>query len=122
MLDVSGSNYLELRSKRVKSLWQSREVLVLVSIVVVFVCCSTPAAILGVLYSVKLDGHLAFQVASIFCKTLKKGSNQVFRAIANNLELLNFALNFYIFCLCRYNHGIMSKFWGKFHNNSFFLG
>lgn len=86
-----------------KSLWQSREVLVLVSIVVVFVCCSTPAAILGVLYSVKLDGHLAFQVASIFCKTLKKGSNQVFRAIANNLELLNFALNFYIFCLCRYN-------------------
>ena len=83
-----------------KSLWQSREVLVLVSIVVVFVCCSTPAAILGVLYSVKLDGHLAFQVASIFCK---QGSNQVFRAIANNLELLNFALNFYIFCLCRYN-------------------
>ena len=28
-----------------------------------------------------------------FCK--------VFRAVANNLELLNFALNFYIYCLCR---------------------
>ena len=25
---------------------------------------------------------------------------QVFRAVANNLELLNFALNFYIYCLC----------------------
>ena len=27
--------------------------------------------------------------------------SQVFRAVANNLELLNFALNFYIYCLCR---------------------
>ena len=26
---------------------------------------------------------------------------QIFRALANNLELLNFALNFYIYCLCR---------------------
>ena len=29
-------------------------------------------------------------------------SFQVFQAVANNLELLNFALNFYVFCLCRY--------------------
>ena len=27
---------------------------------------------------------------------------QIFRALANNLELLNFALNFYIYCLCRF--------------------
>ena len=60
-------------------------VVVLISIIVLFVCCTTPAAVLSVLYSVKLDQHLGFQI---------------FRAIANNLELLNFALNFYIYCLC----------------------
>jgi len=60
-------------------------VLVLISIVVLFVCCTTPAAILSILYSVKLNNNLGFQV---------------FRALANNLELLNFALNFYIYCLC----------------------
>lgn len=60
-------------------------VLVLISIIVLFVCCTTPAAILSILFSVKLDHHLGFQI---------------FRAIANNLELLNFALNFYIYCLC----------------------
>ena len=27
---------------------------------------------------------------------------KVFRAVANNLEYLNFAINFYVFCLCRY--------------------
>ena len=60
-------------------------VLVLISIIVLFVCCTTPAAILSILFSVKLDHHLGFQI---------------FRAVANNLELLNFALNFYIYCLC----------------------
>ena len=37
-------------------------VLVLISIVVLFVCCTTPAAVLSVLYSVKLNDHLGFQV------------------------------------------------------------
>ena len=37
-------------------------VLVLISIVVLFVCCTTPAAVLSVLYSVKLNVHLGFQV------------------------------------------------------------
>ena len=60
-------------------------VLVLISIVILFVCCTTPAAILSILISPSLDKHLGFQT---------------FRAIANNLELLNFALNFYIYCLC----------------------
>ena len=60
-------------------------VLVLISIVVLFVCCTTPAAILSIIFSVTLKKHLGFQI---------------FRAIANNLELLNFALNFYIYCLC----------------------
>ena len=76
------------RIKKPKVLQNSEQrmlVLVLISIVVLFVCCTTPAAILSVLFSVKLDHHLGFQI---------------FRACANNLELLNFALNFYIYCLC----------------------
>jgi hypothetical protein len=60
-------------------------VVVLISIVVLFVCCTTPAAVLSILYSAKLNRHLGFQI---------------FRAVANNLELVNFALNFYIYCLC----------------------
>ena len=54
-------------------------------LVVLFVCCTTPAAVLSIMISPSLDLHLGFQT---------------FRAIANNLELLNFALNFYIYCLC----------------------
>ena len=81
-------------------------VLVLISIVVLFVCCTTPAAVLSVLYSVKLNDHLGFQVSRHpfiinFVHDFKLLSPQVFRAVANNLELLNFALNFYIYCLCR---------------------
>ena len=75
-------------STRRRSLQSPEErmlVIVLISIVVLFVCCTTPAAVLSILYSVKFDQHLGFQV---------------FRAVANNLELLNFALNFYIYCLC----------------------
>ena len=60
-------------------------VLVLISIVVLFVCCTTPAAVLSILYTARLNRHLGFQI---------------FRAVANNLELVNFALNFYIYCLC----------------------
>ena len=76
------------RTSRRKSLQSPEErmlVMVLISIVILFVCCTTPAAILSILISPSLDKHLGFQT---------------FRAIANNLELLNFALNFYIYCLC----------------------
>ena len=68
---------------------QSKEervlVLVLISIVLLFVCCTTPAAILSIIFSVSLQNSF---------------SSQIFRAIANNLELLNFALNFHIHCFC----------------------
>ena len=76
-----------LRPKRLSYQGSEERVLVvlLVSLVILFVCCTTPAAVLSILYSVKLNQHLGFQV---------------FRAVANNLELLNFALNFYIYCLC----------------------
>lgn len=76
------------RTSRRKSLQSPEErmlVMVLISIVVLFVCCTTPAAVLSIMISPSLDLHLGFQT---------------FRAIANNLELLNFALNFYIYCLC----------------------
>ena len=73
------------KNKVLQNSEQRMLVLVLISIIVLFVCCTTPAAILSVLFSVKLDHHLGFQI---------------FRACANNLELLNFALNFYIYCLC----------------------
>ena len=100
------------RRRRVRALQSTEErmlVLVLISIVVLFVCCTTPAAVLSVLYSVKLNDHLGFQVSQQtyiqfiinFVHDFKLLSPQVFRAVANNLELLNFALNFYIYCLCR---------------------
>ena len=100
--------------KALQSTEERMLVLVLISIVVLFVCCTTPAAVLSVLYSVKLDDHLGFQVGrtqSLHTCNRKVGffgiqqlftiPPQIFRAIANNLELLNFALNFYIYCLCR---------------------
>ena len=84
-----GSSGRQKASRRKPRSLQNAEermlVVVLISIVVLFVCCTTPAAVLSILYSVKFDQHLGFQV---------------FRAVANNLELLNFALNFYIYCLC----------------------
>ena len=75
-------------STRRRSLQSPEErmlVIVLISIVVLFVCCTTPAAILSIFFTSKYDTNLGFQI---------------FRAVANNLELLNFALNFYIYCLC----------------------
>ena len=50
--------------KALQSTEERMLVLVLISIVVLFVCCTTPAAVLSVLYSVKLDDHLGFQVDS----------------------------------------------------------
>jgi len=45
----------------------------------------TPATVLSLIYSDHLDEHFGFQV---------------FRAVANVLEVCNFALNFFIYCLC----------------------
>ena len=76
------------RTARRKSLQSPEErmlVLVLISIVILFVCCTTPAALLSIMFSSSLNGDLGFQI---------------FRAVSNNLELVNFALNFYIYCLC----------------------
>ena len=82
---VDSGHRSSVRRKSLQSPEERVLVLVLISIVVLFVCCCTPAAILSILFSEKLKHHLGFQI---------------FRACANNLELLNFALNFYIYCLC----------------------
>ncbi|OQR75623.1 7 transmembrane receptor-like [Tropilaelaps mercedesae] len=64
---------------------EQRLVILLVAIVIMFLICMTPAAILTVIISDHYENHLPFQI---------------FRAIANNMEMLNFASNFYVYCLC----------------------
>jgi hypothetical protein len=63
-------------------------VVVLIAIVVLFVICTTPAAILSILF---------MKDASYFRVSLEFA---IFRAMANNFELLGFALNFFVYCLC----------------------
>jgi len=60
-------------------------VVVLIAIVVLFVICTTPAAFLSIFYDEAKTQAVWFTV---------------FRAAANNLELLGFALNFFVYCLC----------------------
>lgn len=60
-------------------------VVVLIAIVVLFVICTTPAAFLTLSISVERKKLVGFSI---------------FRACANNLELLGFALNFFVYCLC----------------------
>ena len=60
-------------------------VVVLIAIVVLFVICTTPAAFLTLSITVERKKLVGFSI---------------FRACANNLELLGFALNFFVYCLC----------------------
>jgi len=60
-------------------------VVVLIAIVVLFVICTTPAA---------------FLTLSITAERKKLVGFSVYRALANNLELVGFALNFFVYCLC----------------------
>ena len=60
-------------------------VVVLIAIVVLFVVCTTPAAFLSL---------------SITGERKKLVGFSIFRACSNNLELLGFALNFFVYCLC----------------------
>lgn len=60
-------------------------VVVLIAIVVLFVVCTTPAAFLSIVITENLKKKVWFSI---------------FRACANNLELLCFACNFFVYCLC----------------------
>lgn len=74
-ISMKKSNYQE----------EKRLVVLLTSIIVTFFVTMTPSAFLSLLYTEKRDDDFGFQA---------------FRAIANNLELGNFALNFYVYFLC----------------------
>ncbi|CAN7993922.1 unnamed protein product [Ixodes hexagonus] len=63
---------------------ERRLVVLLGAIVVLFCVCMTPAAVLTVLNSDDLELNYGFQV---------------FRAVANDMEMANFAANFYVYCL-----------------------
>uniref|UniRef100_A0A0K2VEW3 G-protein coupled receptors family 1 profile domain-containing protein n=1 Tax=Lepeophtheirus salmonis TaxID=72036 RepID=A0A0K2VEW3_LEPSM len=90
-------------SSRRKGLHNPEErmlVIVLIAIVILFVCCTTPAGFLSIFINIRRGNNLGFAV---------------FRATANNLELLNFALNFYIYCLC--SAEIRKAFVSLFHSS-----
>ena len=75
-------------------------VIVLVVIVVLFVVCTTPAAFLSLFITDERKNQLGFAI---------------FRACANNLELLGFASNFIVYCLC--SSEIRLAFIDFVHNN-----
>ncbi|ODN00950.1 putative G-protein coupled receptor AH9.1 [Orchesella cincta] len=86
--DATGNDQLLLRGERIsKRIYkeEKRLVVLLTAIVVLFFITTTPVAFLAILYSDKMHKNFAFQI---------------FRAMANDLELCNFALNFYIYFLC----------------------
>ncbi|EEC02532.1 probable G-protein coupled receptor AH9.1 [Ixodes scapularis] len=68
-----------------KVLEDQRLVILLAAIVIMFCVCMTPAAVLTVLISDDKELNYGFQL---------------FRAIANDMEMANFAMNFYVYCLC----------------------
>ncbi|CAN7939081.1 unnamed protein product [Ixodes hexagonus] len=68
-----------------KFLEEQRLVILLAAIVIMFCVCMTPAAVLTVLISDDKELNYGFQL---------------FRAIANDMEMANFAMNFYVYCLC----------------------
>lgn len=72
-----------LKNKRYQE--EKRIIRLLRAIVILFFVTMTPSAILSLLYSENQEYTYSFQI---------------FRAVANNLELSNFALNFYVYCLC----------------------
>ncbi|XP_075558222.1 putative G-protein coupled receptor B0563.6 [Dermacentor variabilis] len=68
-----------------KYLEEKRLVMLLAAIVIMFCVCMTPAAILTMLISDDKELNYGFQL---------------FRAFANDMEMANFAMNFYVYCLC----------------------
>ncbi|GFR26079.1 probable G-protein coupled receptor AH9.1 [Trichonephila clavata] len=64
---------------------EQRLIILLAGIVILFFISMTPAAILTILNSDDKEFHFGFQL---------------FRAFANTLELSNYAMNFYVYCMC----------------------
>lgn len=72
-----------LKNKKYQA--EKRLIVLLRAIVVLFFITMTPSSILSLIYSEMQEKTIGFQV---------------FRAAANNLELANFAFNFYVYFLC----------------------
>ncbi|XP_067144604.1 probable G-protein coupled receptor B0563.6 [Centruroides vittatus] len=64
---------------------EKRLIVLLCGIVVLFFVCMTPAALLTLLNSDDKEANFSFQV---------------FRSLANVIELANFSMNFYVYCFC----------------------
>ena len=86
--NLRGPHRVSSRRRGLHSPEERMLVVVLIAIVVLFVICTTPAAILSILF---------MKDASHFRTSL---GYAIFRAMANCFELLGFALNFFVYCLC----------------------
>lgn len=78
-----GTNQLREGNKKFRE--EKRLVALLGGISILFFICMTPAAVLTLLNSDEKERNFGFQT---------------FRAVANVLELANYAMNFYVYCLC----------------------
>lgn len=82
--EMFGSGSLRREGSR-KYTEEKRLIVLLCGIVVLFFVCMTPAAVLTLLNSDDKEANFSFQI---------------FRSLANVLELANFSMNFYVYCFC----------------------
>lgn len=87
MLKMSsvGPGNLQQRDSGKKYREEQRLIILLAGIVILFFISMTPAAVLTILNSDDKEFNFGFQL---------------FRAIANVLELSNYGMNFYVYCMC----------------------
>lgn len=76
-------NVIKLKHQKAQD--EKRIIVLLHAIVCLFFIAMIPSVLLSLLYSENKEFHFSFQV---------------FRAASNNLEVANFALNFYVYCVC----------------------
>lgn len=80
-----GSSHQQQRDSGKKYREEQRLIILLAGIVILFFISMTPAAVLTILNSDDKEFNFGFQL---------------FRAIANVLELSNYGMNFYVYCMC----------------------
>jgi hypothetical protein len=64
---------------------ERRKLVLMSTIIVLFVCFNSPSAVLSMIYREDLESTRSFEI---------------FRAVSNDCELANFAVNFYAYFLC----------------------
>lgn len=86
MMPLSASNLIATSQSSSSSFREERRLVMLLgSIVVMFFVAMTPAAFVSLFNADEFDKDFGFQL---------------FRAFANDMEFLNYAMNFYVYCLC----------------------